>query len=516
MALPSVGNIMEGKDSPGGIFNTVRFSEIFPMEEITHFQRINEKRAGPSSLITHDDRSDSFSDTNHLRHTQEWESDSDESNIEVFNRPENYDSDILDIEPGTSAVNSEDKSFKQDRGKKSPHDLPIVFPSFPEPFILDVKRADVILDAIVFLTIVGEVFTDFTLAIWHYRNGMKWASGITWMFILLGAGSILQQFNSLDEDQIKRLYNRGKRIRILVNCLPPLAPILSSFQCVKVGYRATKDSMLSCQYVEVENFAKNLSKTQSVFQAAPQATIQLLLFIHSLNEGSIGLFKGFISVTNIILSIMVMTNSSLPSKAEDFDQVKKIGHTPKQRLYIGIRMFSSFASRIMAVAALFSCLRCLFGPEYNFSAAVLSLSILVVPRVICSLVDFIRQIIIGRRARDPAGFPRIACFDVFLGYMATILFPVGDPIWIFWYIWAETVIFIMVNNVTGWSKRCLNGGLNATYTGGFLVLFIIIPIVVPYVRSTAKRRRARRMQRFFQDRHPVEPSETSGSEMPSS
>ena len=52
--------------------------------------------------------------------------------------------------------------------------------------------------------------------------------------------------------------------------------------------------MVSSQYMEVENFSKTLYKTQSVFQSAPLATVQLVILVEALSEGSIGLFKGYL------------------------------------------------------------------------------------------------------------------------------------------------------------------------------------------------------------------------------
>ena len=232
--------------------NQVKLNEIFQLEEIIHFQRNNNKLGNPSKLVssqgdsptkrrvefgdstiindldvvdTHASSSSSFS-INPLVESRECESDScnrrfvgsddddddgsslssEEMDSQAFNKAENYISGMLDAEPGSSnrstvvantklgllGEQSQDEDEKLQQWRMNQAQMP-----FRTYFVLDVKRADVILDAIVFLTILGEFLTDVTLTIWHYRDGMRWSTGITVFFLLLGSAGMLHQFNGL-------------------------------------------------------------------------------------------------------------------------------------------------------------------------------------------------------------------------------------------------------------------------------------------------------------------------------
>ena len=249
--------LMSGPSNNGIIEeNQVKLNEIFQLEEIIHFQRINNKLGSPSKLVSTQGGSPKrrveFGDStiingqdaavdahassssfsfNPLVESRECESDScnkrfvgssssddgddgcshssEESDSQVFNKAENYSSDMLDAEPGTSTSRTaivantkvgllgEDAAEEDEKQEQWRMDhTQMAFRPF-NYFVLNVKRADVILDAIVFFTILGEFLTDVTLTIWHYRDGMRWSAGITVLFLLLGSASMLHQFNGL-------------------------------------------------------------------------------------------------------------------------------------------------------------------------------------------------------------------------------------------------------------------------------------------------------------------------------
>ena len=159
----------------------------------------------------------------------------------------------------------------------------------------------------------------------------------------------------------------------------------------------------------------------------------------------------------------------------------------------------------MGVTSLLISCRCLLGPSNSVRAIFVGTAILFIPRVIFFLVDFIRQRTVTRRDGTESdrgisgvkGKRRLSCCETFMGYMATILFPVGHPVWIFWYIWGETALCVIIGNILGWSQGCLPNVVNAVYTGIFLVLFIVIPIIVPIAQDTVRQRRMRKAENFF-------------------
>ena len=176
----------------------------------------------------------------------------------------------------------------------------------------------------------------------------------------------------------------------------------------------------------------------------------------------------------------------------------------------------------MGVTSLLISCRCLLGPSSGVRAIFVGTAILFIPRVIFFLVDFIRQRTVTRRDGNESdggisgnngglrGARRASCCETFMGYMATILFPVGHPVWIFWYIWGETALCVIIGNILGWSKGCLPNVVNAVYTGTFLVLFIVIPILVPIAQDTVRQRRIRKAENFFQ-RSPHYPDESDNA-----
>lgn len=65
---------------------------------------------------------------------------------------------------------------------------------FPLPNDIEVTRSDVIFAIIVFIIHLGELVTDCTLTVWHYRDGQKWGCLFTVTLIATGAVSMLHQF----------------------------------------------------------------------------------------------------------------------------------------------------------------------------------------------------------------------------------------------------------------------------------------------------------------------------------
>ena len=61
---------------------------------------------------------------------------------------------------------------------------------------------------------------------------------------------------------------------------------------MKTGVKAKTNQMFALQFFSHEEFLQNLLRIQSVFQAAPQATLQLLIFMETHDEVSFSKGEG--------------------------------------------------------------------------------------------------------------------------------------------------------------------------------------------------------------------------------
>ena len=153
----------------------------------------------------------------------------------------------------------------------------------------------------------------------------------------------------------------------------------------------------------------------------------------------------------------------------------------------------------MGMGYFFMGLRCLLGTTLTFTSVLFGLSAILFPRLLFACIDYFYHWDRVRRGRDSVQSGRLSCCGTFTGYMATVFFPMSDPIWIFWFIWIETSVFILWGNIATWSvsPACLSTLGNGLYTGIFFLLFLIIPICLPYARASLKRNRMRKLEKFF-------------------
>jgi len=77
--------------------------------------------------------------------------------------------------------------------------------------------------------------------------------------------------------------------------------------------------------------------------------------------------------------------------------------------------------------------------------------------------------------------------SIFLSYLATIYFPVGDPYWLFCYISAESGLMVTFGSIIAWIENSCTGTLVSwIYPVIFIILFFVIPALIPFAKSTVK------------------------------
>lgn len=281
-----------------------------------------------------------------------------------------------------------------------------------------------------------------------------------------------------------------------------------------------------------------LLRVQGFAQGASQAVLQLVLLLEAAQEltavkGSIyhimqtfielqykeasvvktdGIFSATLLLLSISTSLTIMMVSNLPMKnPEDF---KSAAYKPKTRLFIGLRMVSSFGSRTISLAVLFSTCKCVVA-DVTLSTSPVLIShlipslILIIPRLFFTLVEYIvtRVRVHRQRSRDsdleamhPTKTPNL--LDILISYVATIFIPFSDPVWVFWYTSCETIAFI-VFGIVGEAvvpetrNSCLGIPIGVTVLVLFLILFFIVPCVVPAVNRKVKKRRRQAVQEQF-------------------
>jgi hypothetical protein len=170
------------------------------------------------------------------------------------------------------------------------------------------------------------------------------------------------------------------------------------------------------------------------------------------------------------------------------------------------------ASRCMAITYLLVGCRCLLEPDTSsaFTSTVIALTLLIIPRLVFSLTDYLtvnktnkrnlehyrEQPEVGLSSSHPIS--KTLFLDVFVGYLATIFIPVGDPLWLFWYLWCEAGIFIIFGNVAGMTNDCFDHVLNVLFSGIFFVVFVMIPLVIPFTKVLVHRQKIRKFTRVVQ------------------
>jgi len=310
-----------------------------------------------------------------------------------------------------------------------------------------------------------------------------------------------------------------------------LATIITAYQSFSIAFKSLKNPMYTNQFFEIEEFSKGLSKVQGFFQAAPLATLQLLVFIDNIHE--ISTIKMLFTIANILISLTVMTIANLPAKSDftNMESIHRAAYIPASRLFVGLRMLCNFGSRAMAITFLILGFQCLFKEDAILNAVVVALFIITIPRFVFTIVDYSHQLVTWRRRNASADQPitnresssistrrdlnprsEISFFDTMLGYSATVFFPVGDPLWVFWYVWSETALFVLFGNITGWTKSCFATLVNVIYTALFIVVFIVVPILVPYARATVKKRRMKRLDKIFNWKDGVDTTEYNAND----
>jgi hypothetical protein len=157
----------------------------------------------------------------------------------------------------------------------------------------------------------------------------------------------------------------------------------------------------------------------------------------------------------------------------------------------------------MALGYFFMGLRCLLGNSLTVPSVIFGISVIVFPRLAFGCIEYALNLSHGRWGPLGSGSGSPSCCSSFTGYLATICFPMSYPLWVFWFIWAETLVFIAWGNITVWSisQSCISNLANVLYTGGFLIAFLIVPILLPYATASAKRSREKKLQKLFWSRN---------------
>jgi hypothetical protein len=332
-------------------------------------------------------------------------------------------------------------------------------------------RSDLFFSTIVTIICLIDFGTDIALVWLHYSMDMKWGAGITFMFMVFGAGGILSHFTSVEIMTLARLFLHSKRIKLLVSCFPFLGSFISSYHCTLTAWRSWREPILSQQFFALEDFSLNLLRIQSFFQSAPQAAFQLILLMESLE--TIGTGKATVTILGIVSSLAVMTVSNVPYRNEKSPPPP---YGMRQRLFIGSRMFCSFGSRAMSVAYLFMAWDFLVRPSRS---AYIALIILIVPRLLITVIDYARRVKLRRKS--------VKFSSILIGYFATILIPMSEPVWVFYYIWIETSLFITFGVIVGFWTGHLSPLVNGVYVVGFLVSFILVPVIIPLAKKSLKK-----------------------------
>ena len=107
--------------------------------------------------------------------------------------------------------------------------------------------------------------------------------------------------------------------------------------------------MFSVRFFALEEFSQGLTRVQGFFQSAPQATVQLVILMENVED--LSLYSVVLVVVSIILSLVIMTLANLPGREEVIqDSIRRGVHvpvTPSSRLFLGVRMLSSFGELVL-------------------------------------------------------------------------------------------------------------------------------------------------------------------------
>lgn len=158
----------------------------------------------------------------------------------------------------------------------------------------------------------------------------------------------------------------------------------------------------------------------------------------------------------------------------------------------------------------------------TLASTIVGLFLLLFPRLVFSLTDLFsfrrERERVAERYRDQ---PELALGvgesvggkRVMLGYLATICFPVGDPFWLFWYLWAESGVFMVFGIVAANTHSCLGGEewVLILYVGVFLTAFLVVPCAIPAAKAAVQRRKVERVRRVLQVGLDVEDQERGES-----
>jgi len=116
---------------------------------------------------------------------------------------------------------------------------------------------------------------------------------------------------------------------------------------MKSAWKAQKEQVFSVHFFAIEEFSQNLSRIQGFFQSAPQAALQLVILMETTGDMTFG--KGLLTISSVFLSLMVMTIANLPGRSDMVEtSVRKGIYNPVSRIFLGIRMISSFGKDKMA------------------------------------------------------------------------------------------------------------------------------------------------------------------------
>ncbi|CAL8128161.1 unnamed protein product [Orchesella dallaii] len=349
--------------------------------------------------------------------------------------------------------------------------------SLPPLASFKVTSFDVFFNFIVII-IVGLEFTcNVACVVILYNNGY-WATGFTLGFILIGTFALLAHFWTIPQETLNHVYGNGKVVRILVNAFPHLALFITVFECTRVCFKCKETPVAIPQYIKLDELSRSFLKVYSFACSAPIAVLQLINLIVLVEEHGHGVTETVLVLT-VILNLTTMMVGNLPGKYENSDELPKAAYIPGSRVFVGLRMSSSFGSRTMSLAYLFVCFKCIGENFLNLQQEIsylIPLALVLVPRFVITIVQYV----VGRckGKTRPKRFT-----SVLIGYIATVFFPFGDPPWVFWYIHIETFVFALFGVISFFIVECgVNGIFNSGYFVLFLVLYFVVPCLIPYLR----------------------------------
>lgn len=157
-------------------------------------------------------------------------------------------------------------------------------------------------------------------------------------------------------------------------------------------------------------------------------------------------------------------------------------------------------SRTMCLSLFFASFRCVVG-GWRAASHSIPVAILVLPRLVFAVTEYVVVTVRARSNsrtqhvdRPPCSSPEPRFSGILVSYVATVLFPFGEPGWLFWYVSIETVVFVGVGGAVYGVWACgvsHHWHVVAVYSCLFVVFWAGIPCVLPYAAARWTRPRNR-------------------------